>query len=511
LASALSTTTKFCLGDSLLQRQMLRVPRLLRIRTAHLTTAVARVCPQAPLTPRDMRVFEGGRPFFNVATGFFGEQSNPHPMRVVVLAGFLGAGKTTVLEQLLHKQHGYRLGVIVNDLASVNIDADVLRKSIDSAGAQSISLENGCVCCTAADDLRESVHKLIDGAKSSSLDAVVVELSGVAEPSRVKRLFEKPPESPESAWWGKVAPPLSVRTVTVVDTQAFATDYMGEQSAHHAHGHSVSGECDNRYGTLLAEQVESADLVLLNKADIATEHELLQTQSMVGALNALAETRVTQHGKVGVQELLDIASRRNHETVEPHKVQDVASPVPSCCVAKTCSTTNPDSTDTCSSSGVDKAKTRAETRFGITSFVYTTERMMSRAKLLMVLDKWQKSRTACGDKLSLDGLDVDFAQPSTSTKQIDSPLSLVLRSKGFLLLDVNPGIAFYWSHAGKSVSFSMLGPWPESTSQAEGGFGARRTELVFIGSRYDEDAIRNVMDSCLVDEQELNLQRMGRT
>merc|ERR1719210_1439697 len=96
---------------------------------------------------------------------------------------------------------------------------------------------------------------------------------------------------------------LSVRTVTVVDSPSFPTDYLSEQSAHHEHAHSPSGECDERYGALLAEQVESADLLLLNKADVATEEELLQTQAMIKALNGTATVRTTAYGNVEVDEL----------------------------------------------------------------------------------------------------------------------------------------------------------------------------------------------------------------
>merc|ERR1712137_693519 len=105
-----------------------------------------------------------------------------------------------------------------------------------------------------------------------------------------------------------------------------------------------------------------------------------------------AETRVTQHGKVGVKELLAIEPRNETFVVEPPKVeQEAENAVPSCCAAKTCSKTNPESAADCS---VEEVKTRAETRFGITSFVYSTERMMSRSKLMKEMGKWQKARAA---------------------------------------------------------------------------------------------------------------------
>jgi len=450
--------------------------------------------------------------FFDTARSLFGEPSTPPPpFPVVLLSGFLGAGKTTVLEQLLRDQHGFKLGVIVNDLASVNVDANVLRDAIKSTGTQSVSLENGCVCCTAADDLQESVQTLLRGAGSNALDAIVVELSGVAEPARAKQVLEAPVKST----WLKKNKALAVRTVTVVDSPAFAMDYVREQSPHHHHAHTAAGESDERYGTLLAEQVESADMLLLNKADIATADELTQTQAMVKALNEIATIRTTRHGKVKVDELLamepkastDVRYSANAEGGEDAASSpEKAEPVSACCAAKTCSSTNKESTKECESVQIEEAKSRAETRFGITSFVYSTERVMSRALLLKHLGEWQQTRSQMGDKLNLEGLSLQHgvnSQASTDAGQSEahssaSPLAPILRSKGILLMDADPDVAFYWSHAGKSISFSVFGPWPENIPQAQGGFGARRTEIVFIGAGHDETSIRGLLDSCLL-------------
>merc|ERR1712060_573364 len=106
---------------------------------------------------------------------------------------------------------------------------------------------------------------------------------------------------------------------------------------------------------------------------------------------------------------------------------------------------------------------------------------------------------ARGDKLSLEGWGMENVQIPVAEEQAHSPFSPILRSKGFLFLDANPGVAFYWSHAGKSVSFSMRGQWSEGESPVEGGLGAPRTELVFIGSQYDEGAIRKLLESCVVE------------
>jgi len=341
------------------------------------------------------------------------------------------------------------------------------------------------------------------------LDAIVVELSGVAEPARVKRVLEAPAESTSL----NKSQSLSVRTVTVVDSPAFATDYLREQSAHHHHAHTASGECDERYGTLLAEQVETADLLLLNKADVATEEELSHTQAMVKVLNETATLRITEYGKVKVDELLATEPKVWTDAQDAEKSQsleaaaaspdNIAEPAKACCAAKTCSATNKESTKECNSkSKSEETRSRAETRFGITSFVYSTERMMSRIKLMKLLDEWYKARDHLGNKLSILGLGNDRVQASTNAANgktestaISSPLLPILRSKGVLLLDSNPKSPFFWSHAGKCINFSMLGSWPAG--------GAKRTELVFIGTGYDETAIRDLLDSCLLSDADI--------
>merc|ERR1712008_460930 len=223
--------------------------------------------------------------------------------------------------------------------------------------------------------------------------------------------------------------------------------------------------------------------------------------------------RTTQYGKVKVDEFLavqpkasaDVQSSRNIEGGEdvvssPEKATENVS---ACCAAKTCSSTNRESTTECESGQAEEMRSRAETRFGITSFVYSTERVMSRQLLMTQLGEWQNHLEGMGDKLKLEGLSHVNYQASTDaghsgTERAASPLAPILRSKGILLMDADPEVAFYWSHAGKSISFSVFGPWPENIPQDQAGFGARRTELVFIGAGYDETSIRGLLDSCLL-------------
>merc|ERR1712008_249502 len=198
---------------------------------------------------------------------------------------------------------------------------------------------------------------------------------------------------------------------------------------------------------------------------VATEEELSHTQAMVKVLNETATLRITEYGKVKVDELLaaeprvltdvhDVDKSRNLDAaaVAPDNTADA---IKACCAAKTCSATNNKSTKECNStSKSEETQSRAESRFGITSFVYSTERIMSRAKLMKLLDEWYKARDHLGNKLSIFGLGNDTVQASTNAANVktgctatNSPLVPILRSKGVLLLDSNTKLAFFWSHA----------------------------------------------------------------
>jgi G3E family GTPase len=252
----------------------------------------------------------------------------------------------------------------------------------------------------------------------------------------------------------------------------------------------------------------------------------MNTQVVVKALNDTAVVRTAEYGKLEVNEILGIQpeartdasmAATNLQMSDSEKLtasaDETVEPVKACCAAKTCSSTNDKSTAACESTSTPKrSESRAETRFGIVSFVYCTERLMSRVKLMKVLGDWQKAREQFGNTLNLSGLGNDSSQATINAEQAGSkrsvtgsPLGPILRSKGMLFLDVNPKAAFYWSHAGKAVNFSVFGPWTENVPHIGNatGAGARRTELVFIGAGYDEASIRDLLDSCLLSDADL--------
>ncbi|CAB9524027.1 CobW domain-containing protein [Seminavis robusta] len=235
---------------------------------------------------------------------------------IILLAGFLGTGKTTTLKHLLENTEGSRIGVIVNDVASVNIDAKLVSSMPESASEDMIELQNGCACCSLSDELFTSVETLFQPKRSGILrrkkareyDAIVVELSGVADPQAVRATWTAAAGSDrfpatEMAEISKI--------VTMIDSCTFATDYMTWDAVAQRPGWAEPGDdCagNRKVAELLAEQVEAANLILVNKIDMATEEEVEVSSKVARALNEKATLHNVAFGKISPSEILELGT-----------------------------------------------------------------------------------------------------------------------------------------------------------------------------------------------------------
>eukprot|EP00408_Alexandrium_pacificum_P067904 CAMPEP_0171179260 /NCGR_PEP_ID=MMETSP0790-20130122/13166_1 /TAXON_ID=2925 /ORGANISM="Alexandrium catenella, Strain OF101" /LENGTH=671 /DNA_ID=CAMNT_0011644189 /DNA_START=43 /DNA_END=2058 /DNA_ORIENTATION=- len=247
----------------------------------------------------------------------FGEENRPElwagkpKTPVTLLSGFLGTGKTTLLKHLLENQDGVRIGVVVNDVAAVNIDSQLVRR-YDKGLVEVAELQNGCVCCSSADDLFSAVQNIVMRSKDHAFEHIVVELSGVGEPEAVKRNWAVALEC---------SMPVALRTevkqvVTVVDASAFGRDWLDTRQAQERNEEVRGEQHDEKnkarlenVGQLLAEQVEWADVVVVNKTDLASDEELQTTLEVIRALNARAPAHHATFGKVPPQQLLPAVPR----------------------------------------------------------------------------------------------------------------------------------------------------------------------------------------------------------
>ena len=353
-------------------------------------------------------------------------------MPIILLAGFLGSGKTSTLKHLLENNSNIKIGTIVNDVASVNIDAKLIansssRGSLVESGAQGvIELQNGCACCSIADELFSSIIELTQNGRRD-LDAIVIELSGVADPQAVVSNWK------EETSRGHPATRIASleKTVTLVDACTFGTDWMSWDIVADRDEwmqRDAPTAIERKVPELLAEQVEAADLLLVNKIDIAGGEQSKVATGVARGLNEKASVVETEFGRVDVKELLgklldqevEETDSRNaghshehshehsghdheHSHAHQHSEHEASSHShdhgdhePECDHpshshshshehSSDCS--DPECTDTSHSHSHDHAAL-AENHLGITSFVYKTAVPFNTKRLMILLNSW---------------------------------------------------------------------------------------------------------------------------
>jgi len=381
-------------------------------------------------------------------------QNDDKKLAVTVLSGFLGAGKTTVLNHILHNREGKRVAVIVNDMSEVNIDAQTIQNDVQLNYAEEklVEMSNGCICCTLREDLLEEVTKL---AQEGRFDYLVIESTGISEPLPVAETFTFEDEAGQSL--SHIARLDTM--VTVVDAANFLNDYEQANSLQET-GESLGEEDERSVTDLLVEQVEFSDVLLLNKIDLVSEDEKNKLISILKTLNTEAEIIPVENGVIPLDKVLG-THRFNFERAEqaPGWLKEM------------------------------RGEHIPETEeYGISSFVYSARRPFYPARFYAFLH-----------------------QPWTEGKLIRSKGYFWLATRPEFAGQWNQagGIA----HHGFAGMFWKAIPedtWPEddafreqiATSWKE-PFGDMRQELVFIGQNLDKDKMTEELDACLLNDEEL--------
>ena len=218
---------------------------------------------------------------------------------VTVLSGFLGAGKTTVLSNILNNRENKKVAVIVNDMSEINIDSAIVQNevSLNRSEEKLVEMSNGCICCTLREDLLEEVTKL---AKEGRFDYLVIESTGISEPLPVAETFTFADEDGVSL--SDVAKLDTM--VTVVDAVNFLKDYEEAKYLQET-GESLGEDDDRSVADLLVDQIEFADLILVSKTDLVSSSDKERLIAILKALNTDAKIIPIAHGKVDINEVLN--------------------------------------------------------------------------------------------------------------------------------------------------------------------------------------------------------------
>jgi len=382
---------------------------------------------------------------------------------VTVLSGFLGAGKTTLLNHILHNKEGLRVAVIVNDMSEVNIDAGLVARenTLSRTEERLVEMSNGCICCTLREDLMVEVEKL---AYENRFDYLLIESTGISEPLPVAQTFSFVSED------GSLDLSRFARLdtlVTVVDALNFGRDFGSMDRLSDRHLNDADPQDQRTIVNLLTEQIEFANVLVLNKADLVTPAQLGELRAILSKLNPGARIINAQFGQVPLAEILNTHRFNLAEAEQMAGWQEE----------------------------LTKAYHMPETEeFGIRSFVFRDARPFHPERFWQYLStQWHPS---------------------------------IIRSKGLFWLASCPDDALNWGQAGGSLRADYAGSWWAAIPNPERHlafqensdailarwnpqFQDRLNELVFIGQDMPEAQLRAELESCLCTTKEISFWQAG--
>lgn len=470
------------------------------------------------------------------------------PVPITLLSGFLGSGKTTLVEHILTSNHGLKVAVIINDVSKLNIDAELIKHhKVTNKKEELVQLQNGCICCTLRGDL---LQELVTLGKSGEFQYILIESTGISEPMQVAETFTT--EFSEAL----LAEDLSLTAkeskvikdvievgglkritkldtcVTVVDAVNFLSTFETTDFLADRWGNSGQQEDERTISDLMTDQIEFADVIILNKTSLVKSKKKRKILQVIKSLNPIARVIETDYCKVDIGSIIntkkfdfEVASTSAGwlQSINEMQMRD--------------------------NNGNRTLAPKPETEeYGISNFVYTSRRPFHPERLYkLIRDKFyviehtgsdnpekgdengeeEEEEDEERDEEDEEGGEEDEEESEGETedegpseKEIvrnkqKSPFGPILRSKGFIWLATRHIMRGEWSSSGVMLTIRGGIPWfdvvkPELPAEAEelikkdmqGEFGDRRNEIVFIGVDINKKALTKALDKCLLDDNE---------
>ena len=380
---------------------------------------------------------------------------------ITLLTGYLGAGKTTLINHVLNNQEGYKVAVIVNDIGEVNIDAKLIEKGgvVNEKDADLVPLSNGCICCTLKVDLMKQIVDLI---KTGKFDYILIEASGICEPIPIAQTLTVLSEQTGQYGLPKICRLDNV--VTVVDAYRLATEFGCGDNL-------VKKDIDEEdIENLLIQQIEFCNTIILNKIDELNENELKRVKAVIKTLQPKAKMIETNYGKVNVSDIINTKSFNFNEAAESAGwIQELEKDIE-------------DDEHEEHEHGHHHHHDEGEAEeYGIGTFVYYRRDPFNRHKLELFLNnKFPKT---------------------------------VIRTKGLVWFSDETDSSYILEQAGRQIQASDAGLWvatapeedkkqlikedPNILKDWDEKYGDRMIKLVFIGRDMDKDQIISDLDECL--------------
>jgi G3E family GTPase len=373
---------------------------------------------------------------------------------VTVLSGFLGAGKTTVLNHILNNRDGIKVAVIVNDMSEINIDTSLVQQEVtlNRADEKLVEMSNGCICCTLREDLLIEIRKL---AAENKFDYLVIESTGISEPLPVAETFTFADEDGVSL--GDVAKLDTM--VTVVDAINFKKDF-DEAMDLMEKGQGLDDEDTRNVADLLIDQIEFCNVILISKTDLVNDEQLSNLKSILRSINRDAEIIAIKNGDVALDKIIDT------DKFDFEKAQQAAGWLQE----------------------LRGEHTPETEEYGIKSFVYTARKPFYPEKFYNFLHQDMPE----GKLIRSKGFFWLASRPEYAGQWSQAGGIARYGAAGYFWKAIPEN---QWPDDEEYLS-SIKEKWQEP-------FGDMRQELVFIGQSLDEEKMCQQLDACLLSDEDL--------